>query len=260
MLLNKLFNSSQFIKQSNQISNFFQNQIDQQTKDLQILAKSNGYEVIVSADGLSVELAEDNKDEGVTKTTKDTNMLRNALNKLSVYALMSNQKVDKQINNLKQITAKKAIKPLFENYKKEFGGYLKNWIDDFKKDVLQNLHLFFDDEGNNSKINKHLLERYAINLMIDNSHNNHPQVVLEPNPTYENLFGQIKYRNNEVSGGLETHFTMIRPGAFHRANGGILILRAESVATDEELWGSIKSALREKKLLLASVTAKDLCH
>jgi predicted ATP-dependent protease len=251
VLLNKLFNSSQFIKQSNQISNFFQNQIDQQTKDLQIMAKSNGYEVIVSADGLSVELSEDNKDEDIGKTSKDTNMLRNALNKLSVYALMSNQKVDKQINNLKQITAKKAIKPLFESYKKEFGGYLKNWIDEFKKDVLQNLHLFFDDEGNNSKINKHLLERYAINLMIDNSHNNHPQVVLEPNPTYENLFGQIKYRNNEISGGLETHFTMIRPGAFHRANGGILILRAESVATDEELWGSIKSALRDKKITIS---------
>ena len=48
---------------------------------MQLLAKSNGYEVIVSADGLSVELAEDNKDEGSGNTSKDTNMLRNALNK-----------------------------------------------------------------------------------------------------------------------------------------------------------------------------------
>jgi predicted ATP-dependent protease len=251
VLINKLFNSTQFIKQVNQISNFFQNQIDQQTKDLQKRAKTKGYELVSSADGLSVELVEDSESEVSIKNSQNTDKLRNAISKLGLTATLNNQKVEKQIDQLRQSTARKIITPLFRAYKKEFGLHLKNWIDELKKDILKNLNLFFEDEENNLKIKKQILERYAVNVIIDHSQNTHPQVVLEPHPTYETLFGQIKYRNNEVSGGLETHFTMIRPGALHRANGGILVLRAEAVAKDEDLWNEIKSALRDKKITIS---------
>ena len=68
-----------------------------------------------------------------------------------------------------------------------------------------------------------------MNLLVDNGDNVHPQVVLEPNPTYENLFGTMEYRS--VTGTLETDFTLIRAGALHKANGGFLVLRAESSAS-----------------------------
>lgn len=251
LLINKLFNSAQFTRQANQISNFFQNQIDQQTKELQKLAKSKGYELVGSADGLSVELVADADSEVSIKTNQEFNKLRNSVSKLGLLATLNNQKVEKQIDGLRQATAKKILTPLFRAYKKEFGVYLKGWVDEFKKDILNNLNLFFEDEENNLKMKKQAVERYAVNVIIDHSQNSHPQVVLESHPTYENLFGQIKYRNNEISGGLETHFTMIRPGALHRANGGILVLRAEAVAKDEELWNAIKVALRDKKITIS---------
>ena len=60
--------------------------------------------------------------------------------------------------------------------------------------------------------------------------------------TYTNLFGHIEYR--QVAGMLQTDFSLIRPGALHRANGGILVLRAESLAANGYSWAQLKGALR----------------
>lgn len=88
--------------------------------------------------------------------------------------------------------------------------------------------------------------RYSVNLLVDHGDEAHPPVVLEPNPSYENLFGRIDYR--QTQGALSTDFTQIRSGAMHRANGGILVLRAEAIAGDAELWSFIKAALRDRAI------------
>src|SRR6185436_17131163 len=44
----------------------------------------------------------------------------------------------------------------------------------------------------------------------------------------------------------ETDLTLIRPGALHRANGGVLVLRAEPLAKDETVWTHLKAALRDR--------------
>ncbi|WP_010298915.1 Lon protease family protein [Candidatus Odyssella thessalonicensis] len=56
----------------------------------------------------------------------------------------------------------------------------------------------------------------------------------------------IKYKSGPA--GYTTDFTMIRPGNLHRANGGILVLRAEAIAQDPGLWFALKTALRDKKI------------
>src|SRR5665213_2323570 len=65
-------------------------------------------------------------------------------------------------------------------------------------------------------------------LLVDHADDGHPLVVLEGNPTYENLFGRIEY--HQAQGSIETDFTLIRAGALHRANGGgVLVLRAAAI-------------------------------
>jgi predicted ATP-dependent protease len=88
--------------------------------------------------------------------------------------------------------------------------------------------------------------RYAVNLLVDHSGQTCPLVVIEPSPTYSNLFGSIEYVR--TAGGLATDFTLIRAGALHRANGGILVLRAEALARDAGVWETLKGALRDRKL------------
>ncbi|MGH7088008.1 MAG: AAA family ATPase, partial [Stellaceae bacterium] len=88
--------------------------------------------------------------------------------------------------------------------------------------------------------------RYAVNLLVDHADERHPDVLLESNPTYENLFGRIEYR--QAQGSVETDFTLIRAGALHRANGGVLVLRAEGLAANPASWTFLKAALRDREI------------
>ncbi len=246
-ILRKIFTSNQFCKQTDNLSQYLQLQIDQQTQDLQNLAKAKGFELVSNIDGLSLELQEG---EDENKSPKDLVTLRNSLTRLSIATNLANQKIEKQIHQLKQSTARKVLIPFFQAYKEEFSLYLKGWIDEFKRDLLQNLNLLFDEENPKTKLSKSAIERYDINVIIDHAQKPEAQAVLESNPTYENLFGSIKYRNNPSTGSVETNFTLIRPGTLHRANGGILVLRADEIAQNEDAWNMLKSAMRDSKITI----------
>ncbi len=142
-------------------------------------------------------------------------------------------------------TADNAIAPLFDAVQEELGGYtgVTRWLVEMREDVLENLQLFGLD-GEEGKRREKPEDRYAINLFVDHQDDKDPGVLLEPNPTYENLFGRIEYRPAE--GGLSTDFSMIRSGSIHRANGGILVLRAEALAKNPMSWEFLKAALRDK--------------
>jgi len=69
-------------------------------------------------------------------------------------------------------------------------------------------------------------KRYQVNLMVDFSGKRSAPVVYEDSPSYSNLIGRIDHQ--AYMGSLVTDFTMIKPGAFHKANGGYLILDARN--------------------------------
>lgn len=71
-------------------------------------------------------------------------------------------------------------------------------------------------------------ERYAVNVLVDNKDTEGAPVVFEPNPTYNNLFGRIEHVM-QMGGMATTNFTLVKPGALHRANGGYLIVDAREV-------------------------------
>ena len=91
-----------------------------------------------------------------------------------------------------------------------------------------------------------LLRRYSINLLVDNSEAKGAPVIMESNPNFTNLVGRIEHQ--VVMGALVTDFTMIRPGALHRANGGYLVLDATALLQRPQAWDALKRALREKEI------------
>jgi lon-related putative ATP-dependent protease len=84
--------------------------------------------------------------------------------------------------------------------------------------------------------------------LVDNSELKGAPVVMELNPTYNNLFGRIE--KEAQFGALLTDFTMIREGSLHRANGGYLVLPVEEVLRNLFSWDSLKRALRNKEILI----------
>ncbi|MBM3525456.1 MAG: hypothetical protein FJX57_21115, partial [Alphaproteobacteria bacterium] len=122
---------------------------------------------------------------------------------------------------------------------------LSRWLTEMRADLIENVPglLMLPPEQLPGAFEQ-MQHHYSVNLLVDHSDEQRPPVVLEPNPTYESLFGRIDYR--QTQGALSTDFTLIRSGALHRANGGILVLRAEAIAADAMLWSYLKAALRDR--------------
>ncbi len=88
--------------------------------------------------------------------------------------------------------------------------------------------------------------RYQVNLLVDNSEARGAPVIVETNPTFYNLVGKAEYRAE--FGAVVTDFTMIKPGALHRANGGYLILQARDVLTSPFAYEALKRSLRGREI------------
>ncbi|HXX73488.1 MAG TPA: ATP-binding protein [Candidatus Acidoferrales bacterium] len=87
---------------------------------------------------------------------------------------------------------------------------------------------------------------YEVNVIVDNSSVKGAPMILEQNPTYDNVLGRIE-RESQL-GTLTTDFTLIRGGSVHRANGGFLIMRADELLRDYILYDSLKRALKGSEI------------
>ncbi len=155
-----------------------------------------------------------------------------------------------QVEELNRSTVAGVASPMLEALQGEFSGFggLARWLTQMHADILDDPGRFRPSpgEGQNTDAREAPERRYAVNLLVDHGDESHPVVVLESNPTYENLFGRIEYR--QAQGSVETDFTLIRAGSLHRANGGILVLRAEALAADPTCWTFLKAALRDREI------------
>jgi len=98
------------------------------------------------------------------------------------------------------------------------------------------------------------LPRYRVNVLVDNGHLKGAPVVVESNPTYYNLTGRIEYQGRW--GNLVTDYTMIKPGALHRANGGYLIVPARECLMSPYAWEGLKRALKDRCLRIEELGAQ----
>ena len=96
-----------------------------------------------------------------------------------------------------------------------------------------------------------VLKRYQVNLLVDNSATTGAPVVYEDHPTYQNLVGRVEYLSQ--LGALVTDFTLVKPGALHRANGGYLVLDARDVLLQPYAWEGLKRALRSREIRIESL-------
>jgi lon-related putative ATP-dependent protease len=88
--------------------------------------------------------------------------------------------------------------------------------------------------------------RYQVNVLVDHTAGQGAPIVYEDLPTVHNLMGRSEHLPQ--MGALVTDFTLIKPGALHRANGGYLLLDARNVLLQPFAWEELKRALRAHEL------------
>lgn len=95
------------------------------------------------------------------------------------------------------------------------------------------------------------LQRYLVNLLVDNAGLAGKPIICEDHPTFQNLIGRVEHLAH--MGVLVSNFTLIRAGALHRANGGTLILDAAKVLAQPYAWEGLKRALSGRQVRIESL-------
>lgn len=96
------------------------------------------------------------------------------------------------------------------------------------------------------------VQRYLVNLLVENPADGTRPVVCEDHPTLQNLVGRIDHLVH--MGTLVSNFTLIRAGALHRANGGFLVLDAVKLLSQPFAWEGLKRALKSGRLRIESLS------
>lgn len=96
------------------------------------------------------------------------------------------------------------------------------------------------------------LDRYQVNVLVTHDPDAGAPIVYETNPTLDKLTGEIEHQAQ--MGAMITDFTMIKPGALHRANGGYLILEALPLLLRPFAWEALKRALKNRQVKIESLS------
>lgn len=88
---------------------------------------------------------------------------------------------------------------------------------------------------------------YEVNVLVDNGASRGAPIIVEPSPTYRNLFGAVE-RVVDRFGKLVTNFTRVTAGSLLRAHGGCLIVNLLDVLSEPLVWRALKRALKSGEL------------
>jgi lon-related putative ATP-dependent protease len=178
---------------------------------------------------------------------EDTKQLRN----LERAAQESLQQMDQQV-------ALYVVGELMDELLKKYNDHpdVTDYLKDTQQDILQNIDAFKNGgatEADGSPIltpwmREMPFRKYQVNVLVDNSKTHGAPVIVALNPSYTNLFGRVE--KDTQLGATVTDFTMIKPGALHRANGGYIVIPAEDLLGQFASWVSLKRALRSSDLLI----------
>ena len=93
-----------------------------------------------------------------------------------------------------------------------------------------------------------LFAAFRCNVFVDNSNAKGPPIIVDPNPSWTNLFGRVERR--AFFGTYISDHTMLKPGSVHLANGGYLILNLVDVLAKPGSWDGLKRVVRTKEVRL----------
>ena len=166
---------------------------------------------------------------------------------------LNNKEEDLQKKHTQQIISS-SILPLIKKHK-AFTDVL-SYLNNVQDNIISNCKDFYPATENEKldPIDITTLKdeisfvRYKVNVLINHQKKDSTPVVYEPNPTYSNLVGRVEHMSQ--LGALVTNYTLVRPGALHRANGGYLILDIHRLLSHSYAWEGLKINLCTQQITL----------
>ncbi len=274
--IQKAFNTEEYEHQKNEILKTYDEKRDEKMKVMSEAAKEHSFAVkntnsgiyfmpIVEGEVISEEQY-DNLSDGIKeKINKESDVMQEVAACIMRDIRESDRECRKAIEDLDYKIGMFAIghhvSAVQEKYK-DYDRVLK-YIEAVQEDVLENIDQFTPAESDEEEAVSAILPmlakkqpeditlKYKVNLITDNSKTEGAPVVIDFNPTYYNLIGELEY--DSEFGNLTTDFMKIKAGLFHKANGGYLILQAHDVLSNPLSWEVIRRVVKTREISMDSI-------
>ena len=140
--------------------------------------------------------------------------------------------------------------PIFKKYK---ARAIKKYLEIILEEMANNLQIFMPQPQAQipgmpvmaPEVDH--FQPYKVNLLVDNSEQKGPPVIIESYPTYRNVFGSIE-KIVDRSGVWRTDFSKITAGSLIKAMGGYLVINLLDAVLEPGVWQALKRALKSEKL------------
>jgi len=164
----------------------------------------------------------------------------------------------RKLQALNREMAELAVNHSIDEMKEKYAKWAQvlDYLNAVQKDIIEHVRDFMPHSDKvlsfmESPQEPQPFKRYQVNLMVDLSHKRSAPVICEDLPNFGNLIGRIDHQAQ--MGSLITDFTMIKPGALHKANGGYLILDARRLLMQPYAWETLKRTLHAGEIKIESL-------
>ncbi len=233
-------------------------------KGFSLKRTSSGFITVPLVDGEQIgekdfaDLDQSVKDEFEKKSTEVQLKAMEIMRRVQV----AERELKEKFKQLDKRIALAATGHLFNELLEQYLDFpaVQKYLKAFQEDLLSNLQEFRGEDDDQQQIpllwmrrqsQEQTEIRYRVNLLVDNRETLGAPMIYETNPSYYNLLGRVEYENR--LGMVFTDFSMIKPGALHRANGGYLILQARDVLTGMQSWEVLKRVLKNREIRIENM-------
>jgi lon-related putative ATP-dependent protease len=267
----KVFESKDYEKHRDEVYEGQQERTKAVFSKIEKKAAKKGFILKRTASSLSVVPAKDGKPisqedfetlpkEEKSQREEESRLLQENLSDILREVRTIEKGVKERINALDREVTQYVVTPLINELLDKFKDFpeVVNYLQIVREDILEKTEDFRPKEelplpilGLKMAKTENPLERYSVNLIINNKETKGAPVIIETNPTYYNLFGRVEHR---IQYGVAiTDFTMIKGGSVHRANGGYLVLDALDLLRNIFAYDSIKRMIKNKEVRIEDV-------
>jgi lon-related putative ATP-dependent protease len=260
-----LFSNREVESQKSEIVKIYQDRRDAVIRDITEEAKEQNFGVKTTSSGIYFmpivdgEMISEDQYDALSQEKKDeisedsefiSKKAAEAMRQIKEFERQTRKEVDEMEYTIGLFAVGRHINSIMADY--EAYPQVLEYLKLVREDILEHIEDFAVDEDEdepvqnyfpwyNKKSGEDTFSKYKINLMADNSQIKGAPVVVDFNPTYSNLVGEIEYDNEY--GNFSTDFMKIKPGIIHKANGGYLIMQAKDLLSNYHSWETLRRVL-----------------
>lgn len=247
--INDAFENEEYELTKNKLLQTYEFEKEKLLKNIRDYGKEKGFKLKSSSSSFIFIPIDDNYEDEISaeefcKTKKELEEMAIQV----LYKLKSlEDKVKQVVIETENQIGKLVVEPYIEAARKKYSDNKKviEYLDALEENIIESIYYFYlDEEDLKDKYDKDYALKYEVNLFVSND--NFSKIIVENDPRPSNLFGRVEYEYH--NGNLKTDFTKIIPGAFHKANGGYVILYVDQLLRYANTWELLKKTLKTKQI------------